>query len=152
MYYGYAVLFSLARQPYFKPTMSSSDNVPLPQSSPVLVVSDRLANFAIQSHDSSPVSQDPPQNCSDSRSFIMYCRSQLLFLVKSPLVRLPYGMPALRDWFGSVLTSTFPPSSSNLLTMISRTENDQSGSKEGSETPLPVGNSQDRRCVVWYPS
>ncbi|KAH0838443.1 hypothetical protein J3R83DRAFT_6754 [Lanmaoa asiatica] len=88
--------------------MSSSDNVPLQQSSPVVAVSDGLANLAIQPHSSSPVSQDSPQspqNHPDSRPFIMYSRSQLLFLHKSHLVQLPYGMPALKDWFGSVLAA-----------------------------------------------
>ncbi|KAG8219944.1 hypothetical protein J3R82DRAFT_949 [Butyriboletus roseoflavus] len=91
--------------------MSSSDNVPPQQSTPVLVMTDSLTNLAIQPHDSFSVSQDSPQSrqdCPDSGPFIMYSRSQLLFLHKSPLVQLPCGMPALKDWFGSVLTPTSP--------------------------------------------
>ncbi|KAG6381329.1 hypothetical protein JVT61DRAFT_5739 [Boletus reticuloceps] len=97
--------------------MSASDNVP----SPVITVADGLANLAIQHHSPSPV----PQHSPNSRPFIMYSRPQLLFLHKSPLVQLPNGMPALKDWFG--------------------TENDQSSSKKDSETPLPAGNARDRR-------
>lgn len=35
---------------------------------------------------------------------------------------------------------------------LSRTENDQSSSKKDSETPLSVGSTRDRRCVVSSPS
>ncbi|KAF8559241.1 hypothetical protein OG21DRAFT_1503146 [Imleria badia] len=105
--------------------MSASDNV---SSSPVLPVADGLANLAIQQNSPSPASQlspDSPQIHPLSRPFVMYSRPQLLFLHKSPLVQLPCGMPALKDWFG--------------------TENEQSSSKKDSETPLPAGNTRDRR-------
>jgi hypothetical protein len=41
-----------------------------------------------------------------SRPFVMYSRPHLLFLHKSPLVCPPAGMPALKDWFGFVLSLT----------------------------------------------
>lgn len=131
---------------------SSSDNVPLQQSSPLVAVDDD--HLAIQPRNSSPISQDSPQspqNLPDSRPFIMYSCSQLLFLHKSPLVQLPYGMPALKDWFGFVLAPHTPFFCTVLIT-TSRTENDQSSSKKDSETPLSVGNTRDRRCVVQSPS
>ncbi|KAG9314512.1 hypothetical protein JVU11DRAFT_5309 [Chiua virens] len=104
--------------------MSDSNNVPIQHPSPLVAVSNDLANLVIQPTPS-PVSPTIPQNHPDSRPFIMYSRSQLLFLHKSPLVQLPNGMPALKDWFG--------------------TESDQSSSKKDSETTLSAGNTRDRR-------
>ncbi|KAF9229479.1 hypothetical protein BS17DRAFT_771518 [Gyrodon lividus] len=114
--------------------MSSSDDAVTVQDSrtqqPTVVeaISDGLANVSIQGDNVSSISQDSPtsiQNNSGSRPFTMYSRSQLLFLHKSPLVQLPSGMPALKDWFG--------------------TENDQASAKKDFEAPVPAGNARDRR-------
>lgn len=128
----------------FKSTMSASDNVP---SSPVLPVADSLANLAIQQSSPSPVSRLSPVSPL-SRPFITYSRPQLLFIHKSPLVQPPCGMPALKDWFGFVLPLLLCHQPAH---HHPRTENDQSGSKKDSETPLPAGNTRDRRCVVESP-
>ncbi|KIJ68269.1 hypothetical protein HYDPIDRAFT_185388 [Hydnomerulius pinastri MD-312] len=115
--------------------MSSSENVVNVQesqnqpTSAVDAISDALASVSIQEDSSksqdSPTSPTHSQNNSESRPFIMYSRSQLLFLHKSPMVKLPTGMPALKDWFG--------------------TENDQLNSKKDSEIPAPPSNARDRR-------
>lgn len=36
------------------------------------------------------------------RPFIVYTRPEALHISKSPLVKPPDGMPALKDWFGYV--------------------------------------------------
>ncbi|THH20224.1 hypothetical protein EW146_g1089 [Bondarzewia mesenterica] len=45
---------------------------------------------------------EPPQDSSSEpiRPFIRYDRALVLALHKSPLVKPPDGMPALKDWFG----------------------------------------------------
>ncbi|KIK94862.1 hypothetical protein PAXRUDRAFT_827562 [Paxillus rubicundulus Ve08.2h10] len=113
--------------------MSSSDNVVTSQdprtqyTTAVEAISDSLANVSIQGDNTSNSQYSPMslQNNSESRPFIVYARSQLLFLHKSPLVRLPSGMPALKDWFG--------------------TENDQTNGKKDLEAPVAAGNARDRR-------
>lgn len=88
--------------------MSTLENganpVVLPQSQPAVmdVVSDRLSNLALQTTDPPKEPSPRPQNDPTSRPFIMYSRSQLLSLYKSPLVKIPNGMPATKDWFGYV--------------------------------------------------
>ena len=92
--------------------MSASDNVPLQPSSPVLAVADGLANLEIQHNSPSPPSQLSPKphpNHTVLRPFVMYSRPELLFLHKSPLVQLPNGMPALKDWFGFVFPAPVLP-------------------------------------------
>lgn len=37
-----------------------------------------------------------------ARTLLIYPRPQMLKLYKSPLVKMPKGMPALKDWFGYV--------------------------------------------------
>lgn len=37
-----------------------------------------------------------------ARTLLIYSRPQMLKLCKSPLVKPPDGMPALKDWFGCV--------------------------------------------------
>ncbi|KIJ21604.1 hypothetical protein PAXINDRAFT_95149 [Paxillus involutus ATCC 200175] len=112
---------------------SASDNAVTAQdprtqhTTAVEAISDSLANVSIQGDNTSNSQCSPtsPQNNSESQPFIVYARSQLLFLHKSPLVRLPSGMPALKDWFG--------------------TENDQTSGKKDFEAPVAAGNARDRR-------
>ena len=70
-------------------------------------------------------SSQPPESVTDSlakdkneihsRPFVMYSRPHLLLLHKSPLVCLPTGMPALKDWFGCVPCLTPRASGSSYL-------------------------------------
>jgi len=80
---------------------------PQPQPAVADVISDSLSNLALQSHDLPKEPPLQPQNDPTPRPLIMYSRSQLLFLHKSPLVKIPNGMPAFKDWFGyAALPST----------------------------------------------
>ncbi|KAF8609305.1 hypothetical protein BDV93DRAFT_139782 [Ceratobasidium sp. AG-I] len=56
--------------------------------------------MAQSSNDGSPElpSGVPPEL--NTRSFVQYTRAELLYLSKSPLVKIPNGMPAFKDWFG----------------------------------------------------
>lgn len=102
-----------------------------PSGAAVDAISDGLSNVSLQSVDHSDLKDLPssvlplPQGDSIPRPFIMYPRSQLLFLHKSPLVKIPDGMPVLKDWFG--------------------TDNDQGTSKKDSEITASSGNARDRR-------
>lgn len=62
-------------------------------------VADAMEKVSIQDeqHTHESLSGGPPQPV---RPFITYSRVQCLALHKSPLVRLPDGMPPLKDWFG----------------------------------------------------
>ena len=64
-------------------------------------VADAMEKVSIQDeqHTHESLSGGPPQPV---RPFITYSRPQCLALHKSPLVRLPDGMPPLKDWFGYV--------------------------------------------------
>ncbi|KAI6136760.1 hypothetical protein F5141DRAFT_48147 [Pisolithus sp. B1] len=94
-------------------------------------ISDGLSNVSLQSIDNPDIKDLPnsvlplPQGDLIPRPFIMYSRSQLLFLHKSPLVKTPDGMPVLKDWFG--------------------TDNDQGTSKKDSEISASSGSARDRR-------
>ncbi|OSD03522.1 hypothetical protein PYCCODRAFT_1476918 [Trametes coccinea BRFM310] len=72
------------------------------------------------------VATDVDQKISDSppRPLKIYARPDLLFLSKSPLVGLPEGMPAFKDWFGDW--------------------NEQVGSKKESESTTTT-TARDRR-------
>lgn len=74
--------------------------LPQPQPAAVDVISESLSNLALQSLDLPKEPPLRPQNDPTPRPLIMYSRSQLLFLHKSPLVKIPNGMPAFKDWFG----------------------------------------------------
>ncbi|KAH7883742.1 hypothetical protein F5I97DRAFT_2065263 [Phlebopus sp. FC_14] len=113
-------------------TMSEAENAPsfldLPpqQPSSVDAISDGLSNVSLPEDSSlnslnsstTPQPQTSPQN----RPFVMYSRSQLLFLHKSPLVKIPSGMPALKDWFGI--------------------ESEQINAKKDSEVSVPPSNTR----------
>ncbi|KAL4064972.1 hypothetical protein V8B97DRAFT_1193294 [Scleroderma yunnanense] len=96
-----------------------------PQPAAVDAVSDSLTNLSLQSSDLPKEPPSRPQNEPTPRPFITYSRSQLLFLHKSPLVKIPNGMPAFKDWFG--------------------TESDQNNAKKDSEVSAPSGHARDRR-------
>ncbi|KAG8693189.1 hypothetical protein FRC08_009273 [Ceratobasidium sp. 394] len=47
--------------------------------------------------------QDPPSEKAPepaTRPFVQYTRAELLHLSKSPLVKIPDGMPPFKEWFG----------------------------------------------------
>ncbi|GJE86043.1 hypothetical protein PsYK624_021230 [Phanerochaete sordida] len=68
--------------------------VPGAPSGPVDTLADSLANANIQDDKSHEKANHPP------REPHVYTRAQLLWISKSPLVKPPEGMPALKDWFG----------------------------------------------------
>ncbi|KII93485.1 hypothetical protein PLICRDRAFT_35702 [Plicaturopsis crispa FD-325 SS-3] len=69
-------------------------------------------------------SSDTPKTENSSRPLYIYTRAQALYLHKSPLVKPPEGMPALKDWFGS--------------------DNEQNINKKELEVPNPT-SARDRR-------
>ncbi|KAI6044965.1 hypothetical protein EDC04DRAFT_181199 [Pisolithus marmoratus] len=107
------------------------DPSPQPSGAAMDAVSDGLSNVSLQSMDTFDLKDipssvlPPPQDDVMPQPFIMYSRSQLLFLHKSPLVKIPDGMPALKEWFG--------------------TDNDQGTSKKDSDISAGSSNARDRR-------
>lgn len=75
---------------------SSSPPVAADSSSSIV---DAMEKLQLQAPPSSEETLPDP-----SRPFILYTRSQALQLSKSPLVKPPDGMPALKEWFGYVMT------------------------------------------------
>ncbi|KAH7915376.1 hypothetical protein BJ138DRAFT_1141973 [Hygrophoropsis aurantiaca] len=65
------------------------------------------------------------RNDHKNRPLVIYSRPQLLYLHKSPLVKLPPGMPALKDWFGA--------------------ESEMTGSKKDADVQPSPNNARDRR-------
>lgn len=102
-----------------------------PSGAAVDALSDGLSNVSLQSVDTPDPKDLPssvlpvPRGDSVPRPFVMYSRFQLLSLYKSPLVKIPDGMPVLKDWFGI--------------------DNEQSISKKDSEISMGSGNARDRR-------
>ncbi|KAI0361725.1 hypothetical protein OH77DRAFT_1417997 [Trametes cingulata] len=70
----------------------------LPSEDPVDAVVDVVAKASLQDE----VAVDIQQKSSDSppRPLHVYARHDILHLSKSPLVELPEGMPAFKEWFG----------------------------------------------------
>ncbi|KAG1716576.1 hypothetical protein ID866_628 [Astraeus odoratus] len=135
--------------------MSSAENehtpidLSLPSTAAVDAISDGLSVVTLETGDlvnpkGPPPSSPPVQSVPPFRPFIAYSRSQLLFLHKSPLVKVPNGMPALKDWFGyatsSPHTQQHSPSS-----VAERADNDQNNSKKDSDTSASSGNARERR-------
>jgi zinc finger CCCH domain-containing protein 13 len=82
-----------------------------------------------------------------ARHLVIYPRLQVLKLSKSPLVKPPEGMPALKDWFGYGFYHICGTSDSTLkLTHHHRLENEQGMHKKEGEGSSPTG-ARDRRFV-----
>ena len=134
--------------------MSGAENqvavqdVVFPENDLVDNLSDAVSNVSLrpdqtssQSPESATDSVAKDTNETYSRPFVIYSRSHLLFLHKSPLVCPPTGMPALKDWFGFVLCFTHRAGS---LFYLRRTESDQGNLKKDSEA-FSQSNTRDRR-------
>ncbi|TFY81541.1 hypothetical protein EWM64_g2465 [Hericium alpestre] len=84
-------------------------------------VVDAMEKLALQDE---PAAQTTPSDTTP-HPFISYTQEQLLLLSKSPLVTLPEGMPALKDWFGDW--------------------NEQSNNKKDAEPSAASSTTRDRR-------
>ncbi|KAH7921806.1 hypothetical protein BV22DRAFT_1095867 [Leucogyrophana mollusca] len=110
-----------------EPQMAPPDSLPV-ENGPVDSITDALAKVAIQPDDPSSESArdiDRQKNDPKSRPLVIYTRPQLLYLHKSPLVKLPAGMPALKDWFGA--------------------ESESANAKKDTDTQPSPNNARDRR-------
>ncbi|KAI0068467.1 hypothetical protein BV25DRAFT_1987241, partial [Artomyces pyxidatus] len=89
-------------------------------------VADALQKASLQSG-SHPDEGDALKDGSPAspRPFRSYTQAEVLFLRKSPLVRPPQGMPALKDWFGDW--------------------NEQNGGKKDAEPSTTTSTTRDRR-------
>ncbi|EKM60978.1 uncharacterized protein PHACADRAFT_24203 [Phanerochaete carnosa HHB-10118-sp] len=76
----------------------SNTTVPAAPSDPVGVLADSLAKANVQPEDK--LHEKPGQ---PPRELHIYAYSQLLRISRSPLVKPPEGMPALKEWFGCAL-------------------------------------------------
>lgn len=78
-----------------------------PESTTADKLADALAKVEIESQDSSLLVNDEKEQQQPPRPLHIYSRIDALNLSKSPLVTLPEGMPALKDWFGYVKFATY---------------------------------------------
>lgn len=88
-------------------TMAPAENGAQPVSSSSPAAADSSSNSIVDAMEKAQL--QAPQSSEEtlpdpSRPFILYTRSQALLLSKSPLVKPPDGMPALKEWFGYVMT------------------------------------------------
>lgn len=80
-----------------------------------------------------------------ARPLKIYSRSQVLHLYQSPLVKVPDGMPPLKDWFGYVGSIVCP----HILTVCFRDWNEQQlANKKESETSS-ASNARERRYALY---
>ena len=71
------------------------------ENGPAADISASLEKVSIQRQEEDPTRSTNSENHdSPRRRLHVYRRPQVLFLSKSPLVKTPEGMPALKDWFG----------------------------------------------------
>lgn len=148
-----SLLFSSSWTMLATENASTLDLPPRP-SAVVDVISDALSNASIQP-DSSSNNKDSPvsptlQNVQTSRPFITYTRSQLLHLHKSPLVKVPDGMPAFKDWFGCVTSSLSHPNTDILseALKVTKATSRKTLSRLHSSVTLETGGAFSLLCYL----
>jgi hypothetical protein len=78
----------------------------------------------------------------------VYTRRQIIHLCKSPLVVIPVNMPALKDWFGCVISLTHVDQTTNPVS-IGRSDwhEQQSSNKRDTESSANTNGARERRFV-----
>lgn len=90
---------------------ATHETAPLPKLTAMDDVVEAVTNVSLQDEATTYVNQkvnEPPP-----RPLHVYTRYGLLHLSKSPLVNIPEGMPALKDWFGCVTLAKGPAPGNN---------------------------------------
>ena len=84
--------------------MDSQATTKTPKSPPKdAAVPDLVASVSkVQLDDEHDILPENNSHSQPTRTLVIYPRSHALKLYKSPLVKPPNGMPALKDWFGYV--------------------------------------------------
>ena len=86
--------------------MSTTDDPQHPtDNAPTATIQDlstAVSNVHLNEDNDNGASAQPAQDVPQSRPLIIYTRKQMLALSKSPLIKIPDGMPQFKAWYGYV--------------------------------------------------
>lgn len=103
---------------------------------------DALDNHEALEEDAATTPENAPPSPPSPRPLRIYTRTQILALLKSPLVSPPPNMPELKDWFGCVANCCSRDGSSPQ----NSAENEQNLNKKDHEA-TPPNSARERRCA-----